>query len=251
MRSALINKEFIVYLQPKIDLSTRQISGAEALVRWLPPDENLIPPKDFIPLFEKNGFVVELDFYVYEEVFKVLRKWLDEKRCLVPISLNVSRIHLRDYNFVPRLTSLINKYNLPTDLIELEITESTFFENINQLLKVISELKHYGFTFSIDDFGSGYSSLNILKDLPIDVLKLDKGFFPRDNISKKEKIIVSTIVDMAKKLDIRVISEGIETIEQCDFLTNIGCDMVQGYLFAKPMPISEFEKIVSSSNYDF
>lgn len=251
MRSALINKEFIVYLQPKINLSNRKISGAEALVRWLPPGENLIPPNDFIPLFEKNGFIVELDFFVYEEVFKVLRKWLDEKRFVVPISLNVSRIHLRDYNFVPRLTSLINKYNLPTKFIELEITESTFFENINQLLKVISDLKHYGFTFSIDDFGSGYSSLNILKDLPIDVLKLDKGFFPRDNISKKEKIIVSTIVDMAKKLDIKVLSEGIETIEQCNFLTNIGCDMVQGYLFAKPMPITEFEKIISNSNYYF
>lgn len=251
MRSALINKEFVVYLQPKINLSTRKISGAEALVRWLPPGEKLIPPNDFIPLFEKNGFIVELDFFVYEEVFKVLHKWLDEKKFVVPISLNVSRIHLRDYNFVPRLLSLINKYNVPTNLIELEITESTFFENVNQLLKVISELKLYGFTFSIDDFGSGYSSLNILKDLPIDVLKLDKGFFPKDDIDKKDKIIVSTIVDMAKKLDMQVLSEGVETAEQCDFLTNIDCDMAQGYLFAKPMPISEFEKIISDSNYYF
>lgn len=251
MKSALINKEFIVYLQPKINLSNMEISGAEALVRWLPPNENLIPPTDFIPLFEKNGFIIELDFYVYEEIFKVLRSWLDEKKIVVPISLNVSRIHLKDFKFVPRLKSLISKYDLPTNLIELEITESGFFEDTDKLLKIITDLKNFGLTFSIDDFGSGYSSLNILKDLPIDVLKLDKGFFPKDNITQKEKIIVSTIVDMAKKLEIKILSEGIETKEQCEFLANIGCDMVQGYVFAKPMSILNFEEMLCNKKRCF
>lgn len=242
MLSSLENKEFLVYLQPKIELSTKKIVGAEALVRWLNPLKKIIPPVEFIPLFEKNGFIIDLDFYVYEEVFKRMRSWIDEGKELIPISLNVSRLHLNDTDFIPRLKKLTQKYNIPTSLIELELTESIFFENVDYLLKTMKELKLLGFTCSIDDFGSGYSSLNLLKDLPIDVLKLDKDFFPNHYINKKEKVIISNIVKMAKELDITVLSEGIETEEQANFLTEIGCTMAQGYLFDKPMPINIFEK---------
>ncbi|GAA0079057.1 hypothetical protein UT300005_34360 [Clostridium sp. CTA-5] len=242
MLSSLENKEFLVYLQPKIELPSKKIVGAEALVRWLNPLKKIIPPIEFIPLFEKNGFIVDLDFYVYEEVFKKMRSWINDGRNLIPISLNVSRVHLNDTDFIPRLKNLTQKYNIPTSLIELELTESMFFENVDYLLKTMKELKLLGFTCSIDDFGSGYSSLNLLKDLPIDVLKLDKDFFPNHYINKKEKVIISNIVKMAKELDITVLSEGIETEEQADFLTEIGCNMAQGYLFDKPMPINVFEK---------
>lgn len=250
METALENKEFLVYLQPKIELSSKKIVGAEALVRWLRPNKTLISPGEFIPLFEKNGFIVELDFYVYEEIFKTLRRWIDEDKNIYPISINVSRAHINNTSFIYRLNKLIKKYNIPINLIELELTENMCFNNMDNVVQQIIKLKLLGFNFSLDDFGSGYSSLNLLKDLPIDVLKLDKSFFPNNKISKKEKIIVSNIVNMAKDLDISVLSEGIETQEQVDFLTNIGCDLVQGYYFAKPMPIEEFEKNYSNKSSD-
>ncbi|WP_242824816.1 EAL domain-containing protein [Clostridium botulinum] len=199
-------------------------------------------PGKFIPLFEKNGFIVELDFYVYEEVFKVLRNWMDNKKRLLPISMNVSRAHINNDTFISRLITLIKQYGIPINLIELELTENIFLDNIKEVLSKITELKNLGFTFSMDDFGSGYSSLNLLKELPIDVLKLDKSFFPNNSVSSKEKIIVANIVKMAKDLNISVLSEGVETQNQVDFLTQIGCDMVQGYFFSKPIPIDEFEK---------
>ncbi|MBZ9691980.1 EAL domain-containing protein [Clostridium sp. M14] len=242
MFSSLENNEFLVYLQPKIDLPTQTIVGAEALVRWMSPSKKLIPPNEFIPLFEKNGFIIELDFYVYEEIFKKMNSWIQEGKKVIPISLNVSRSHINDSDFIPRLKKLTEKYDVPTNLIELELTESIFFDDIQVLLNAIIKLKALGFTCSIDDFGSGYSSLNLLKDLPIDVLKLDKEFFPNSSINSKEKVIISNIVKMAQDLNIIVISEGIETKEQADFLTEIGCDMAQGYLFDKPMPIKMFEK---------
>ncbi len=193
-------------------------------------------------MFEKNGFIVELDFYVYEEVFKVLRNWMDNKKRLLPISMNVSRAHINNDTFISRLITLIKQYGIPINLIELELTENIFLDNIKEVLSKITELKNLGFTFSMDDFGSGYSSLNLLKELPIDVLKLDKSFFPNNSVSSKEKIIVANIVKMAKDLNISVLSEGVETQNQVDFLTQIGCDMVQGYFFSKPIPIDEFEK---------
>ncbi|AOR24937.2 GGDEF domain-containing protein [Clostridium taeniosporum] len=242
MFSSLDNNEFLVYLQPKIDLLTKKIVGAEALVRWMSPNKKLIPPNDFIPLFEKNGFITELDFYVYEEIFKKMNSWINSGKKVIPISLNVSRVHINDIDFIPRLKKLTKKYNVPTNLIELELTESIFFDDIKALLKAITSLKSLGFTCSIDDFGSGYSSLNLLKDLPIDVLKLDKEFFPNSSINFKEKVIISNIVKMAQDLNIVVLSEGIETKEQADFLTEIGCNMAQGFLFDKPMPIDIFEQ---------
>ncbi|AOR23827.1 EAL domain-containing protein [Clostridium taeniosporum] len=242
MMDALENKEFTIYLQPKINLSNKKLVGAEALVRWIAPNNTVFYPADFIPLFEKNGFITELDFYVYEEVFKMLKNWIDNKLKIIPISINISRAHINSDNFISRLTSLIKKYDIPMNLIELELTETIFLDNIKQVLQVVRELKNLGFTFSIDDFGAGYSSLNILKELPIDVLKLDKSFFPKNTISNKDKIIVTNIVKMAKELKINVLCEGVETQEQVNFLNEIKCDMVQGYFFSKPIPINKFKE---------
>lgn len=240
MVKALNNKEFTIFLQPKIELATKNLIGAEALVRWITPNNIVFYPNDFIPLFEKNGFIIELDFYVYEEVFKMLQSWINNNFKVIPISINVSRSHINSSDFISRLTKLIVKYNIPINLIELELTENIFLNNIKQVLNTINTLKSMGFTFSMDDFGSGYSSLMLLKELPIDVLKLDKSFFPNNTLSNKNKIITSNVVNMAKDLNIKVLCEGIETKEQIDFLIKIKCDIVQGYFFSKPIPIDEF-----------
>lgn len=241
---AVNNKEFLVYLQPKVDIKTRKFVGAEALVRWKLSDGTIMPPVDFIPVLERNGFIVNLDFYVYEEVFSTIRRWIDEKKQVIPISVNVSRVHLKDSRFTERLFGLVNKYKIPTNLIELELTESVFLEDTDNLMRVMNELKTKGFILSIDDFGSGYSSLNLLKDLPVDTLKLDKEFFKNGDIDINVKTIVSYVIKMAKSLGLVVLFEGIETESQAKFLIDNDCDLAQGYLFAKPMPIDDFEKMV-------
>lgn len=242
MEDALKNKEFVVYLQPKIGLENDTLAGAEALIRWEREKGTLIPPDEFIPLFEKNGFIVQLDFYVYEEVCKKLRFWMDNNISVVPISVNVSRVHLNNETFVEKLLELVEKYQIPPNLLELEITESIFLDNTEVALTIMKHLRSLGFCVSIDDFGAGYSSLNLLKDMSSDVLKLDKEFFSHGEMQKEEQIIVSSIINMAKQLNMKVLSEGIETKMQCEFLKEISCDMVQGYFYAKPMPIKEFEQ---------
>ncbi len=248
MEQALKDGEFIVYLQPKIELKGNTLVGAEALVRWKKEGNMLIPPNDFIPLFEKNGFVVFLDFYVYEEVCRKLRKWLDEGLPVVPISLNVSRIHLNDENFVNDIEKLVDSYRIPHSLLELELTESIFLNNTEEALTVMRKLRKKGFDVSIDDFGAGYSSLNLLKDMATDVIKLDKEFFGQGEMQKEEQIIVSSIISMAKQLNMKVLSEGVETKKQSDFLKSVCCDMAQGFLYSKPMPVPEFEKAMVSFN---
>lgn len=244
MYDALSNGEFTVYLQPKINLNTLQIDGAEALVRWITSDGKIMSPMEFIPIFEKNGFIIELDFYVYEEAFKSLRKCLDVGKKPIVISINVSRLHIDETNFIDRIDKLVKKYNLPTNLIEIEITENVFLKGLDRLLTVISALREKGFLVSIDDFGSGYSSLNLLKTLPVDILKIDKEFFMSNAMEDKDKIVIDSIIKLAKGLGLKVISEGVETIEQARFLKDCSCDMVQGYFFYKPLPIDEFEKLI-------
>lgn len=240
MEQALKNSEFLVYFQPKINLLTNELVGAEALVRWQ-RNGVLIPPSDFIPIFEKNGFIVNVDFYVYEEVCKTLRKWLDQKISIVPISINVSRVHLNDDDFVKQFEALVDFYGIPHKYLELELTETILLDNPIVTIEVIKQLKNKGFSISIDDFGSGYSSLNLLKDINTDILKLDKEFFSKGEMKREEKIIVSSIIGMAKQLDMKVVSEGVETNTQSEFLKSISCDMAQGFLFSKPVPIKEFE----------
>lgn len=242
MERALRDKEFLVYLQPKIDLETSRVVGAEALARWVDDRGNIVLPGEFIPIFESNGFIVELDFYVYEEVFKAhyYRKTRGLK--CVPISMNMSRIHLKSGNYIERFRALADKYQIDPSLIEVEVTETIFIENSSYVKRLVSELRSDGFKVSIDDFGSGYSSLNLLSEIDVDVLKLDRSLCREENLSPKERVILKNIAAMAKELDLQVLAEGIETTGQAEFLKSIQCDSAQGFLFAKPMPMDEFFK---------
>ena len=244
MESALVNNEFKVFLQPKIDLVSNQIVGAEALVRWKRPDGTMLPPNDFIPLFERNGFIIRLDFFMYEQVCKLLNKWKMSGSRIVPISVNVSRIHLYQDDFMDKILRLVESYEIDPSMIEFELTESIFLNNTRTAINMMKDLRNYGFCVSIDDFGAGYSSLNLLKDMRTDVLKLDKEFFREGDMQQEERIIVSSIISMAKQLNMKVLSEGVETEMQSDFLKAVQCDMAQGYLYAKPLPVSDFEKML-------
>lgn len=244
MEVALSNKEFCVYYQPKISLQTEGIVGAEALVRWIAADGEIIPPVRFVPILEKNGFIERLDFFVYEEVCRFLRERIAKKQNVVPISVNVSGSHLTDTYFVQNLISLVKRYEIPANLIELELTETVCIENSKVAIDMVKQFREYGFLVSIDDFGSGFSSLNLLKDMETDIIKLDRQFFREGEMHKEEQIIISSIVHMAKKLNMKVISEGVETHAQSEFLKGIMCDMAQGYYFAKPMPLDSFEEAI-------
>ena len=246
MESALNHSEFKVYYQPKVNIADGTIAGAEALVRWIKPNDTIVGPDKFIPLFEKNGFVINLDFFVYEEVCRTMRRWLDTEMKVVPVSVNVSRIHLADKDkFIKDFVELVDKYKIPHELLELELTENIFLNSTQTAVTTMAELRKLGFVLSIDDFGSGYSSLNILKDVSSDVLKLDRAFFSKDRLQKEEQIILTSIVDMARKLDIKVLSEGVETTEQSQFLKDIQCDLAQGFLYSKPVPLREFEQMLN------
>lgn len=244
MEAALKNGEFHVYLQPKYYLPTGEIVGAEALVRWIEQDGKIIPPDKFIPLFERNGFIVKVDFYVYEQVMKQMAQWMKEGRTPICVSVNVSRVHIRTYDFFIKLNKLIEKYQIPKEYFELELTETMIGGAQGTTRDFVRACKKEGYSVSIDDFGSGYSSLNLLKDLPVDILKIDKGFLDETAESQRSSIIVQQVVEMAKKMKIGTLCEGVETTAQADFLKNIGCDMAQGYLFSKPIPMKEFQKLI-------
>ncbi len=240
MERALENREFQVYLQPKISTSKEVLGGAEALVRWIHPTEGFIPPNRFIPIFEKNGFILKLDDYMLEEIARVQSQWLEEGRKLVPISVNVSRAHFTREDLAEHICAIVDKYNVPHSVIELELTESAFFDDKNVLLNTVKKLRTAGFQVSMDDFGAGYSSLNSLKELQIDVLKIDADFFRGADAEERGLLIVSEVIDLAKKLNMKIVAEGIESKEQVEFLTEQECDLIQGYFYAKPMPVTEF-----------
>ena len=242
MEKALINKEFQVYLQPKYSTKEEVLSGAEALVRWIHPTEGFVAPYRFIPIFENNGFIIQLDDYMITEVARQQAKWIQEGKKVVPISVNVSRVHFAREDLAEHICRLVDQFQVPHNVIELELTESAFFDDKDMLLNTIKKLKSYGFEISMDDFGAGYSSLNSLKELPLDVLKLDAGFFREADEDGKGKLIVGDTISLAKKLDMRIVAEGIETREQVDYLATMECDLIQGYYFAKPMPIPDFEE---------
>ena len=245
MKEALESGQFIIYLQPKYDMRDCSIIGAEALARWMHPKDGLISPGDFIPLFERNGFILQLDEYIWELACKTLREWLDKGYQPVPLSVNVSRLHLYDTDFCDKLLALINKYDLPPELLELEITESAYTENPQTLYGIMDRLQEAGFLFSMDDFGSGYSSLNILKDIPVNLVKIDLNFLQqaRRGIDVGRDILKGTI-QLIHNIDLPVIAEGVESAEQAQFLLNAGCVHAQGYYYAKPMPIADFESLM-------
>lgn len=244
--TALRNNEFKVYFQPKVSVSKSEIVGAEALVRWVKPDGTVLPPDKFIPFLEKNGFIVKIDYFVYEEVCRYLRQRIDAGKKTVPISVNVSRIHMLSNEFTKRVSEIVRKYRIDPSMIEMELTESAFVVNENDTISAMLELKKMGFRVSIDDFGTGYSSLSLLKNMPVDVLKIDKGFFSGDHVENKDGIVLSSVMDMADKMNIEIICEGIETEEQVDFLRSSKCDTAQGFYYAKPVPSGDFEDLLEN-----
>lgn len=249
MREALENKEFEVYYQPKIDLATYQLNGAEALVRWIEGDR-VIAPMEFIPLFERNGFICNIDFYVLNRVCRSMRRWLDQGIDMVPISVNFSKVHFNNSRFTEQIVEVIRKYRVPAKYIEIEFTETVDFQDKESLVRAVEYLKNHGIATSMDDFGTGFSSLSLLKTLPVDVLKIDKSLLDTQTSSVKERVIISNVVRMVKEMDIQVITEGVETREQAEFLREINCENAQGFLFDKPLPKNEFEKRLLKGFYE-
>lgn len=243
MHAALRNREFIAYLQPKYDLHTEQIVSAEALVRWQRPDGSLVPPGDFIPIFEQNGFITQLDLYIFEEVCRTQRCWLDEGLPIVPISVNQSRLLFYQKNYLETVHGLVSKYDLDPKYIIIEVTESLATNKAEEIASVISGLHALGFSVSMDDFGSGYSSLNVLRKLSIDELKLDRDFLSSTELETRSRIILRNILELARELHITTVCEGVETRIQADQLRDMGCDIAQGYFFSRPIDIESFTKL--------
>lgn len=241
MFHALKEEQFEVYFQPIVDIKNGdRVTAVEALVRWQHPLRGTIPPNDFIPLFERNGFIVDLDLYMFEKVCQYVNK---NKITDMMISINVSRVSAFQSDFAKKYIQLKEQYQVPDGILELECTETTVVNNPRELNTIMNKLKDYGFLFAIDDFGSGYSSLNVLKEIStVDVLKLDRIFCTDDLQESRNHAIISSIITMAKKLDMKVIAEGVESLVQCDILKSLNCDYIQGYLFDRPMPISVFDK---------
>lgn len=244
MQSSLNNGDFKMYLQPKFRLSDNKMVGAEALCRWIHPIKGVIPPMDFIPLFEKNGFIIKLDEYMWEQACKTIRNWIDRGIEPIPISVNISRYHIKHNDLEAVFTRLITKYGISSSMLTLELTESLFLDNPEELNRVMSGLQRMGFKLEVDDFGAGFSSLNMIRNITVDTIKMDKDFLDSEIASDKGKIVVNHTIDMAKDLNLQVVAEGVETKEHVDFLKNSRCDVAQGFYFAKPMPLDEFDKLL-------
>ena len=242
MNYALQDNQFTIYVQPKYNVMTNTPAGGEVLVRWIHPKKGMIPPGLFIPLFEKNGFVVKLDAYVWEQACKVLKGWLDQGKKPNPLSVNVSRVNIYNPHFVENIVKLVDRYQVPHNLFNIELTESAYTDNPEILIKTIDKLQKAGFSIMMDDFGSGYSSLSMLKNIPVDILKIDMNFFVDADKKSRCESIIASIVRMSKWLNIPVIAEGVETTDQVSFLREIGCDYIQGYYYAKPMCLKDYER---------
>lgn len=241
-KAAVEKEEFKVYYQPKYDPKTQKLCGAEALIRWDSPELGFVSPGKFIPIFEKNGFITEIDHYMISHVARDQKRWLDEGLACVPVSVNVSRAHFIEKDLASQICHMVDEAGAPHHLIEIELTESAFFDDKNAMINTILKLKEFGFAVSMDDFGSGYSSLNSLKDMPLDVLKLDAEFFRGQNAGERGEKVVSEAIKLAQSLNMRTVAEGVEEKEQVEFLARNGCDMIQGYYFAKPMPQGDYEE---------
>lgn len=246
MQAAITEKQFLMYLQPKYSIAKNEIIGAEALVRWRHPERGMIYPDQFIPVIEENGFIRKVDYYIWERACHFIKKCEDIGITSCPISVNVSRVHLQDNECIEVLSDLIKDNHIPKSLLELEITETA--DNHQVSMKAL-ELKEEGFTLLMDDFGSGYSSLNILLETPFDVIKLDKKFIENMMVSGKGKLILEQVVSMSNKLKLGLLAEGVETKEQVELLQSIGCDQVQGYYYAKPMPEDEFFELLKQQYF--
>ena len=243
METALAEEQFIVYLQPKYSLSDNRMVGAEALVRWIHPEWGFMSPGEFIPLFEKNGFIPCLDRYVWEKVCVYLRDWQEKGYPVMPVSVNVSRADVYQSHLVDTLSEMVQKYGIDPSCLHLEITESAYTDNPDQIISTVEGLHRRGFVIEMDDFGSGYSSLNMLSQMTLDILKLDMKFIQNELAKPAAQSILNDIISMAHRMSFRVVAEGVETKEQTERLQAVGCDYVQGYYFARPMPVKEFEAL--------
>ena len=239
MQHALENHEFVMYLQPKYSISQNKVIGAEALVRWVHPEKGLIPPCEFIPVFEENGFIANVDQHIWHTACRTLRKWIDAGITPVPISVNVSRTYLDKREITDYIDELMEHYQLPKYLLELEITESV--EN-RAAENAIERFKRQGYTLLMDDFGSGYSSLNMLKNTPFDTLKIDREFLSEFMNSDRGQKIITHTIRMSQDIGLGLVAEGVENQAQADFLSFCGCDTAQGFHYSKPIPLEEFEK---------
>lgn len=240
MAEGIEKEQFLVYLQPKYDIATNRLAGAEALVRWDHPIYGLIYPGSFIPMFEQNGFITTLDYYIWEKTCQIIHKWKECGYPLFPVSVNVSRADIYHPDLCEKLVGLIHEYGIKPEELHLEVTESAYTENPDQLLKTVEKLHSEGFIIEMDDFGSGYSSLNMLNQMKIDILKLDMKFIQNETSKPNEKSILNFVVNLAKWMKLNVVAEGVETDMQLEKLRAIGCDYAQGFLFAKPMPENQY-----------
>lgn len=238
--TALKNEEFMLYIQPKVDMATGQIVGGEALVRWVDPNYGVISPGDFLPVLEKNGFVIDLDTYMWEQVFRMQSRLLSEGRKLVPVSVNVSRVHAFDKCFCDTLCRLSEQYKVEPSYVPLELTESAFLWDEQGMYQQLETLQSKGFIASMDDFGTGFSTMNMLKNQSMDEVKVDQTFIRDLETNEKSRIMIRHTIRMLQELDTDIIVEGVETEEQRKFLLDCGCKAAQGYLFYRPMPWQDF-----------
>ncbi len=240
MRKAMVSDEFVPFLQPKVRLSNGEIIGAEALVRWIESDRKMVFPDVFIPLFESNGFIVELDKHILKKVCIAISSWIEAGYEPLPVSVNFSRLHLSNPDFVDNIVAIIDRYNVPHELIEVELTETTIIDNNNEFTNVLEKLHANSLKVSIDDFGAGYSSLGMLKNFTVDTLKLDRSFLINNDL--RGNSVIEGIVKLAHSIKMNIVAEGVEEIEQVEFLKSLSCEYAQGYYYAKPMPIEEFNE---------
>lgn len=243
---ALDNHEMMAYYQPKFDSDTQSIVGAEALVRWKKNDGTMVYPDQFIEAIERSGKVVDVDYYMYDEVFRFLRNRIDSGKKVVPVSMNVSRVHLKDLMIIQYVKELMAKYGIPAEYLEFELTETVFMKDSDNAFKLIEELHGMGIKVSMDDFGSGFSSLNLISEMSIDIIKLDRCFLHSAFIKDKERVVLTNIVNMIKELEMESLCEGVESVQQSDFLKSIGCDVQQGFYFSKPIPEHNFGEMLDA-----
>jgi len=247
MNTALHEHQFEVYLQPQYSLKTGEIIGSEALVRWIHPEKGFIQPEIFMPIFEKTGFISKIDEYVLEHTCEILSKWISSGKKTLPISVNISRKDIYNPKLFRILMKLSDRYSIPSSLLKLEIKESSYLENPEQFISITKSLKNLGFPIEVDNFGTGYSSLNLLREVEVNALKINIiSLFRTPGETQNEENILRHIVGMAKDLNIDIVAKCVETKEQENSLFNLGCDFVQGYYYAKPMPVSSFEKLTNT-----
>lgn len=245
MNYALAEGQFQTYLQPVYDLGSGRIVSAEALVRWRHPVQGLIPPGKFISIFEKNGLISQLDRYVWNQAAEEIERRLKTGKPCVPISINVSRVDFFTTTLLEELVEIVQSHHLPEHMLRVEVTESAYTDDPGRIISIVRELRQQGFQVLLDDFGSGYSSFNTLKDIPLDILKIDMKFLEGFESSDRAGCILETIVAMAKRLQMEVIAEGVETETQARFLHGIGCRRVQGFFYSRPLPVAEFNKLLA------